>query len=152
MIIGCGKSKVDHPAPAGDLYTGSYVRNCVAWARSVTDEAHVLILSAKYGLVPITRVIAPYTASFAVGRGFAKSDRHLWEEPCPPSAIRRQIAALGIPAGRVILLAGKDYARVLTEASRGTLVPYNPFKGIAPDDRIGYQMHLMKDHHGRMPA
>lgn len=58
VIIGCGKSKVDHPAPAGDLYTGAYVRN----------------------------------------------------------------------------------------------VPYNPFKGIAPHDGMGYQMQLMTANFGRMPA
>lgn len=150
VIVGCGKQKRAEPSPAADLYLGPYVSKAVAWARSVTDDEHLLILSAKYGLILGTKVIEPYAASFSTGVGFAKGDRADWEQPVPLSTVRRQIAGLGL-RGPIICLAGKAYHRVLVEASMGGLRPFNPFCGIAPDDRIGYQMQLMTANSGRMP-
>lgn len=145
VVIGCGKAKRSTPAPAAELYTSSYITCAVHWARSVTTENHLLILSAKYGLIPGTRIIAPYDTSF------------LRDSPEPPiriSALAKQIAALGLE-GQLITLAGIEYRRRLFAASRGNLLPYNPFFSVL--DRLGhnhkqgYQTQQFNLWHGRIP-
>ena len=152
IIVGCGKGKQDQPCPAADLYTGSYIRCAVRWARSVTTPDRLLILSAKYGLIPGTQVIAPYHASWSNG-GFAKE--HGATEPTIPLAhLREQVISL-LPPGPVILLAGAIYHRNLFNASRGQVQPYNPFATLARqrfrDARLGYQASLLNEYHGRLP-
>lgn len=61
-IVPCGAGKVDHAAPAADLYTGSMFRYVYANAVAMAEEdgGRVLILSAEYGLLDPTDVVAPY--------------------------------------------------------------------------------------------
>lgn len=67
-VIPCGGAKLDHAAPARDLYTGQMFRhtleNAERTAQLDTEElgrpARVLILSAKYGLVELDQVLEPY--------------------------------------------------------------------------------------------
>ena len=67
-VVPCGAAKLDRPAPARELYTGTMFRH--TWANAVRcaelDEAaglgpaRVLILSAKYGLVDPEQILEPY--------------------------------------------------------------------------------------------
>jgi hypothetical protein len=61
-VIPCSAGKLEKPARAVDLYTGSMFRHTLAAAQSAAGRAdgQVLILSAEYGLIPLDRVIAPY--------------------------------------------------------------------------------------------
>lgn len=59
IVITCGSRKLGHPAPAGDLYTGSYHRACRRAAEALRPD-HLLILSSFYGLVALHEVIEPY--------------------------------------------------------------------------------------------
>ena len=145
VIVGCGKGKQDQPCPAADLYTGSYIRCAVRWARSVTTPDRLLILSAKHGLIPGTQVIAPYDASWSGAT----------REPTIPLAHLREQAISLLPSGPVILLAGAIYHRNIFNASRGRIQPYNPFAILARqrfrDARLGYQASLLNEYHGRLP-
>jgi hypothetical protein len=68
MVVPCGAGKVNHEAPARELYTGSafqYVLGQVEFEAQQTREAlgievEVLILSALHGLVRPETVLAPY--------------------------------------------------------------------------------------------
>lgn len=144
VIIGCGSGKRTSPAPAADLYTGSYIRCAVRWARSI--DARLFILSAKHGLIPGDRVIAPYDAT--------------WSGPSREPTIRldalaEQIEAAGLPA-QVITLAGSEYRIRLRAASRRMVEPYNPFATLAKrrygNAMRGYQASLMNAHHGTIPT
>lgn len=45
-ILGCTKTKLEHPAPASELYSASpYFRACLAYARQRADK--IIVLSAK---------------------------------------------------------------------------------------------------------
>jgi hypothetical protein len=57
-LVGCVKQKLEHPAPARDLYTSDLFRKRVAHAAATCGSW--LILSAKHGLVDPDRVLAPY--------------------------------------------------------------------------------------------
>jgi hypothetical protein len=61
VIVGCGAVKRDYPAPAAELYTGSYFRSCLSAARALAPDERVLILSALHGLLPVAD-LAPVSA------------------------------------------------------------------------------------------
>ena len=145
VVIGCGKAKRPTPAPAAELYTSTYITCAVRWARSVTTENRLLILSAKHGLIPGTQIIAPYDTSFL---------RDSPESPIKISALAGQVRALDL-SGPLITLAGIEYRRRLFVASRGGVQPYNPFFPVLDrlgyDHRQGYQVQQFKHWHGRLP-
>jgi hypothetical protein len=58
VLVGCGKSKLDHAAPAKDLYTSSLFKKARAYAEREGDAW--AILSAKNFLVMPDEVIEPY--------------------------------------------------------------------------------------------
>ncbi|MDQ1018868.1 DUF6884 domain-containing protein [Streptomyces afghaniensis] len=56
----CAARKLGHPAPAGELYIGSYHRACRAAADALTaDGGTVLIFSDLYGLVSVSTSVGP---------------------------------------------------------------------------------------------
>lgn len=59
VIVPCGGAKLDHPAPAGELYTGSYHRACRQAAERL-GARRVLILSALHGLLELDEMVEPY--------------------------------------------------------------------------------------------
>lgn len=60
-FVGCGKTKVTHPARARDLYTGNLFRAATAHAEANYDDWFVL--SARYGIVWPDAIIGPYEAT-----------------------------------------------------------------------------------------
>lgn len=100
VIIPCAARKLDHPAPAGDLYIGTYHRMCRTAADAITrDSGTVLILSDLYGLVPTTQVLQPYDMRMG--------DPHSVDA----ARLREQARALDVDrAEDVTVLAGRAYA------------------------------------------
>lgn len=142
VVVGCGAMKRTEPAPALDLYVSSYARTKAAWARSVTTEDRILVLSAKHGLVPAADSIEPYDVTF--------------RSPDAVSAdtIATQAADLGL-SGQTITLAGLLYRGRLMRGTGGVVEPVDPFvemlrgQGLPPG--IGSLMRVMKEWIGRMP-
>ncbi|MFF3654934.1 DUF6884 domain-containing protein [Streptomyces olivochromogenes] len=100
VIVPCAARKLDHPAPAGELYVGSYHHACRAAADTLTaNGGTVLILSGLHGLVLLTQVLQPYNTR--VG------DPH----SVTVDKLRGQARELGVDqAEEVIVLAGRAYA------------------------------------------
>ena len=155
VVIGCGKKKRDAPGPALDLYCSSYITTAARWARSVTPEDRILVLSAKYGLIDSRTVIEPYDVSFRRTRPVAGVGSALEEPPVTARIVGAQAADLGLE-GRVITLAGRDYRDVLDRATSGAVEPFNPFadliraRGHVPG--MGRQMQAMNEWTGRIPS
>ena len=59
ILIACASKKRAVPAPARDLYQSALFEKSLAYADRLRPEA-MFILSAKHGLLPVDRVIAPY--------------------------------------------------------------------------------------------
>lgn len=76
-VIPCGREKLDHAAPAGELYTGQGFKHALRCVQQLAagdaepttgpdDEpvpgrtARILVLSALYGLVTLDQVLEPY--------------------------------------------------------------------------------------------
>jgi hypothetical protein len=93
---------VEHPAPARELYSPSFVFDRSArYVESRCDEWYVL--SAKHGLVEPDMVLAPYDETLA---GATKAVRDEWAQ-----RVRRQLRDR-YDGCRVkfVLMAGRNYA------------------------------------------
>lgn len=60
VIVPCGAAKAKTPAPAGQLYRGTYHRLGLRAAAALTGPESIRILSARHGLLPLHDVVAPY--------------------------------------------------------------------------------------------
>lgn len=59
VFIGCVKSKEDHRCEAQDMYISPLFEKSFAYAQQLQPD-RIYILSAKYHLLPIDKVISPY--------------------------------------------------------------------------------------------
>ncbi|MFD6941333.1 DUF6884 domain-containing protein [Streptomyces goshikiensis] len=100
VVIPCAAKKLDRPAPAGELFIGSYYRACRAAADALTaNGGTVLILSTKYGLVTPGQILKPYEMTLG-DRGAAGG-----------LLMEAQARKLGLADSRdVTVLAGGAYA------------------------------------------
>ena len=114
-LIGCGRRKRSHAAPARELYTGSLFQACRDWAETHADA--YWIASSKHMIVTPDQVIEPYDLSLRDldadtrrwrTRQIQLHFRSRWIDFCRfekgPSGF---IVAVDRP--RVVLLASRDY-------------------------------------------
>lgn len=73
ILLACSKAKLDHPAPAAELYQGGIFKKGLEYARLIGATAY--ILSAKHGWIALTDVIEPYDIVFK------KPYRGIWPPP-----------------------------------------------------------------------
>jgi len=124
-LIACSNAKLDHAAPAAELYTGQAFR--LAMAAAERAGADVIILSALHGAVFPNLIIAPYDLSLST---MAADDRRQWA-----ANVRH---ALSEYQGRAItVLAGKHYAA----AVEGWPNVSRPLAGLG----IGQQLAALKN-------
>lgn len=133
VIIACGRGKVNRTCLARDMYTSSYFRCGYQWARSITDEKNIYILSAKYGVISTTTRISPYNIRF----GHA--------DAITPEQIARQVKELGLEGETPILLGGTDYHNILSRVFPSIKRPFAKF------GKMGYQSGAYKKHKGVIP-
>jgi hypothetical protein len=94
----CGARKLTEPAPAGQLYTGSYHLACRRAAAALTTPDRILILSALHGLLPLDQVTTPYELRMGQPGSIGAA------------ALRRQAEQLDlVDELQVIVLAGRAY-------------------------------------------
>jgi len=130
-VIPCGAGKLDRPAPARDLYTGAMFKHTLATAlaEAGATDGRVLILSARYGLVELGTVLAPYEQR--MGQPGAIT----------PVALAAQALAYGIDWGsEVYAFLPKAYFAPLSEALHMLDVyPQDVYEATAG---IGEQRHV----------
>jgi hypothetical protein len=105
-FVSCVKSKVDHPAPAKDLYMPSaWFRKARAYAER--NARRWYILSAAHGVLHPDVLIEPYDVTL---NGASVEDRGYWT-----SVVRQQFEMMerDLCGDRAIILAGKNYRRGL---------------------------------------
>ncbi len=105
-LIGCVAQKLNHPAPARDLYTSALFRYRLAWAERHADR--VFVLSAGYHLVELDQVLQPYDASLNTA---SKEERLAWAATVWGQLHQR----LDVPETRFTLLAGRNYVTHLRQ-------------------------------------
>jgi len=101
-LIACSAAKLDHAAPAAQLYTGQAFRLAMAAAARV--DADVLILSGLYGVISPDAIIEPYNCALSK---LNKRGRLIWEITTRGELMQQHLDR------HIVVLAGKHYAAAL---------------------------------------
>jgi hypothetical protein len=132
VVVSCGAAKQDKPAPAGHLYTGSYARQALTWARSVAPTHRIFILSALYGLVPHDQVISPYERRMTDTGAITVTE------------LQMQAARMGIDAETdVVVVGGRAYRQAARAVWPHVRAPFN--------GGMGTQMGQLRRNRGVVP-
>lgn len=146
IVLACGEKKSNVAQQAIDLYIGNYFKCAKDWALSVVQITQVYILSAKYGLVKATKIIAPYELRLNNGNKFCASK------------LKAQATQYGILEMPVIACGGQPYVNSLRQVFADVYAPFTTVKhgGAYPDlnefsGRMGTQRGWMINAHGQIP-
>src|SRR5262245_62155352 len=122
VLISCVKTKRPDPCQAKDLYISTLFRAQREFAERWADQWYVL--SALYGLVGPTQVIAPYEKTLTSS---SVSERRAWSRKVANTLLAR----CGTDA-RIIITAGQSYCGFLEPLlkDRGHTV-WRPLKGLS---------------------
>jgi hypothetical protein len=129
ILISCSNKKLSHRARARDLYVSPLFKLQLAFAQSLKPKA-IFILSAKYGLVDLGRMLEPYDQT--LNTMSAREVQH-WAKK-----VRRQMdGKIDFERDEVVFLAGEKYRKYLLPHFRNISVP---LKGLG----IGKQLSSLK--------
>jgi len=129
VLISCVSKKVNHPAPAKDLYESTLFKFCYSYAMSLCPD-NIFILSAKYGLVPADEVIAPYDLTLNTMK---TKEIQKWSE----GVICDLRNNTDIKNDNFLFLAGEKYRRFLLPFIKHYEIPMQGLK-------IGEQLSWLK--------
>lgn len=105
-LISCSSEKVDKKSPASELYCSPLFAKSLEYARKQVSDDQIFILSAKYGLVPLSMEIDPYDITL---KDMPSEDRKTWAENVYLELEKR----FNIKKDRFIFLAGTAYTEYL---------------------------------------
>ena len=112
VLIGCGKTKAAQPCEAWQMYKGQLFTKSLAYARTLTDDANIFILSAKHHLLPLRARIEPYDETL---NDLTNMQRRWWA-----SLVRKHLFNLYpptfTPKVTVIFLCGRNYWERIADA------------------------------------
>ena len=115
VLVSCVKRKQKFSAKAKDLYTSTLFQSNLQYAYRLKPDA-IYILSAKYGLVDLDQVIAPYDMTLNT---MSESEKKTWARRVLDSL--RQKANL--EEDLFILLAGNNYRKYLIPEHKHYEIP-----------------------------
>jgi hypothetical protein len=129
VLIACSKSKKIKSSPAKNLYTSTLFKYSFQYA-SLLQPDEIFILSAKYGLLELDRIIDPYEITLGE---FSVDKRKHWAN----IVIAELAKVADLRFDNFILLAGINYCQYL--------LPYlenysRPMEGLS----IGRQLQYLK--------
>lgn len=131
-LVGCGKAKVktDEPVPARSLYTGGLFRGSLRFSLDCCQ--HTFIVSAKYGLLELTKKVEPYDMTL---KDMCAGERDAWAIEVV-RRLREQMNGKGFPF-QAVILAGAVYADPLyTECSWNHIPACRPMRGLGQGQRL----------------
>jgi hypothetical protein len=127
--------KLSKPAKAQDLYVSPLFKLNLAYAKSLKPYA-IYILSAKYGLVPLDKKLAPYDETLNTKR---VSAIQAWAKKVLPQ-LRR---TADVEHDEFIVLAGERYRRCIMPSLRHARVP---MKGLGLGRQLQFLKHALEAH------
>ena len=139
-LIACGARKLDHAAPAGELYTGGLFTAAREYVSSSCDWW--AILSARHGLVSPEQILEPYNMTMAERSpaeraGWAgRVDLHLRLGHRSPAG-ELLLEPLGYRRPTFVLLAGELYRRELVPVLERWAAVEVPLEGLGIGSQLG---------------
>ena len=133
VFIGCVKSKEDHKCEAKDLYISPLFEKSFAYANQLIEGGgKIFILSAKYHLVPLDKVISPYDLTL---NDFNADEKREWTDKvidmCNEVGIKQD--------DDITFLCGENYIHYLKEYFTNW---NNPLEGLG----LGDTLHWLDEH------
>lgn len=129
VLISCVKSKLNTPSKAKDLYTSDLFRSALQYAYFLKADK-IFILSAKYGLLELEQVIAPYEMTL---KTMGEPQKRAWAN----TVINVLRQKTDLQSDLFIILAGEEYRKYLIPSLKHYEVP---LEGLA----FGQQLHELK--------
>ncbi len=130
FLVACVKGKVDHPAPARDLYTSAWFNKAKAFVEATGKPWY--ILSAEHGLVDPNTTLRPYDKTLYK---MTPTQRRAWGRK-----VGAQLTDILPPHSRVAVLAGKVYRKPIWNTLKDVaLRVYVPMEGL----QIGEQLRWL---------
>ena len=109
VLLSCTKSKLDHTAPAQELYSASPMfQKTLEYGKSLKPDK-MFILSAKHHLVPLTKELAPYDKTL---KEMPKDEKEKWGEE---TIKQMKSHGINMDKDRFIFLTGSEYMKPLTK-------------------------------------
>lgn len=109
VLLSCTKSKLDHTAPAQELYSASPMfQKTLEYGKSLKPDK-MFILSAKHHLVPLTKELAPYDKTL---KEMPKDEKEKWGEE---TIKQMKSHGINVDKDHFIFLTGSEYSKPLTK-------------------------------------
>lgn len=125
VLLSCVATKLDHPAPAEELYDSPLFKKSLAYAKALKPD-HIYILSAKHYVLPLNKVIAPYDMTLL---NMSAEEVREWAE----KIIKILSSKFDLDNDEFIILAGDKYRKnIVPEMAHWSA----PLEGL----RIGEQL------------
>lgn len=129
VLLSCVATKLDHPAPAEELYNSPLFKSSLEYAKSLKPD-YIYILSAKHYVLPLSKVIAPYDKTLL---DMPAEEVQEWGE----KVLRILADKFDLENDKFIFLAGDKYRKYVTPGMNHWVAP---LKGL----RIGEQLSWYK--------
>jgi hypothetical protein len=139
VVIACGNKKKHGVQKAIDLYTGSVFASVRTYARSITPDSNIFIISAKHGLIPSYKKLRPYNL-------------RITESDLSAEQVKAQSIEYGVADHpNIIFVGGRDYFPILSEAipSIRSLFGKNGILGI--EASMFKMFEALKEWKGKVP-
>jgi len=109
VLLSCTKSKLDHTAPAQELYSASPMfQKTLEYGKKLKPDK-MFILSAKHHLVPLTKELAPYDKTL---KEMPKDEKEKWGEE---TIKQMKSAGISPEKDKFIFLTGSEYLKPLAK-------------------------------------
>ena len=105
VLVSCVKSKLKYPAKAKDLYTSTLFQSNLQYAYQLKPDA-IYILSAKYGLLDLDQMIAPYEMTLNT---MTEAKKKIWSRMVLDALQKKA----NLESDLFIILAGMNYRKYL---------------------------------------
>lgn len=125
ILISCCKTKLNHKAPAEQLYQSAGFKKQLAFAKSIRHDA-IFVISAKHHLVPLSMELEPYDVCL--------NDKSSEEKKSWAKIVLKQLSEnYSLSEDEFIILAGKDY---YSELIKGISNYKLPLEGLPMGTRL----------------
>ena len=144
VLLSCTKSKLDHKAPAQELYSASPMfKKTLEYGKSLNPDK-MFILSAKHNLVPLNKELAPYDKTL---KEMKKDEKEKWAEE---TIKQMKSAGLSLDKDHFVFLTGSEYMKPLKPYIKNI---ETPMEGKRLGERLGWlnsQINKLKEAFNRL--
>ena len=122
ILISCSNKKEPSRAKAKDIYKGTLFVKSLRYARSLTSDENIFVLSAKHHLLPLEKEIEPYDLTL---KKMTSIEKQRWAEKVCKMLEKKS----DLQQGKFIILAGKKYYEDLRPRLKYCEVPMEGISG-----------------------